>query len=171
MIGMIPFYANYGYEPTIIHEALVPKQTAQEAVRAVERLKNLYKQLARDIVFTLVQTVRHYDKRRLEASSLKKGDRVYLLQCNIRIKRPSNKLDHTKLGPFLVLEKTSLVNYRLALLEGSRIHLTFYVSLLERAPPGMKLQTTLDVQEEKEYKIEKILDHRRVSGKTQYLVK
>ena len=35
----------------------------------------------------------------------------------------------------------------------------------------MKLQTTLEVQGEKEYKIERILDHRQISEKTQYLVK
>ena len=54
MIGMTPFYTNYGYEPMMSYEALVPKQTAQEAVRAVERLKNLHEQLARDIEFTSV---------------------------------------------------------------------------------------------------------------------
>ena len=54
IIRMMLFYANYKYEPTISYEALVPKQTAQEAVRAVERLKNLHEQLARDIEFTSV---------------------------------------------------------------------------------------------------------------------
>ena len=53
-IERTPFYANYGFEPTMSHESLVPKQTPQEAVRAVGRLKNLHEQLARDIKFTLV---------------------------------------------------------------------------------------------------------------------
>jgi hypothetical protein len=41
------------------------------------------------------------------------------------------KLDFKKLGPFKILEKISLVNYKLQLLKNSRLHLVFYVSLLE----------------------------------------
>jgi hypothetical protein len=47
--------------------------------------------------------------------TLKEGDKVYLLRKNIATKRPSDKLDHKKLGPFEIVEIKSLVNYRLKL--------------------------------------------------------
>ena len=78
-IRMTTFYVNYGYELTMSHETLVPKQTAQEIVKMVEKLKNLHEQLARNIKFILVQIVKHYNNSCSEAPSLKKEDRVYLL--------------------------------------------------------------------------------------------
>ena len=44
---------------------------------------------------------------------LKEGDKVYLLYKNIKTKRLSNKLDFKKLGPFRILKKIRIVNYKL----------------------------------------------------------
>ena len=66
---------------------------------------------------------------------------VYLLRRNIKIKRPNDKLDHTKLGPFKISKKLRLVIYKLEIPEGIRIYLVFYISLLEpvlrNAKPGL----------------------------------
>ena len=43
------------------------------------------------------------------------------------------KLDFKKLGLFEITKKIRLVNYRLKLLEGSRVYPIFYISLLELA--------------------------------------
>ena len=43
------------------------------------------------------------------------------------------KLDFKKMGPFEIIEKVRLVNYRLKLLRGSRLYPIFYISLLEPA--------------------------------------
>ena len=51
----------------------------------------------------------------------------------MRGKRPSKKLDHVKVGPFLVKQQKGLVNYKLKLPEDTNIHLVFHVSLLELA--------------------------------------
>jgi hypothetical protein len=61
---------------------------------------------------------------------------VYLLRKNIVTKRPSDKLDHKKLGPFEIIEVKGPVNYRLKLLKTIKIHPTFYISLLELVPLG-----------------------------------
>ena len=65
---------------------------------------------------------------------------VYLLRKNIKIKRSSNKLDHTKLRPFKIEKKLGPVTFRLVILKGMRIHPVFYISLLEpiitNANPG-----------------------------------
>jgi hypothetical protein len=53
---------------------------------------------------------------------LKKGDRVYILTKNFGIKRLSKKLDHVKVGPFLITRQTGLVNYQVTLLSDTRKH-------------------------------------------------
>ena len=65
---------------------------------------------------------------------LRKRKKVYLKRKNIKIKRPSNKLDYIKKGPYRIKRKLGLVTYELELLEGTRIYLVFYIVLLERAP-------------------------------------
>jgi hypothetical protein len=77
--------------------------------------------------------------------TLKEGDKVYLLQKNIATKRPSDKLDHKKLGLFKIAKIKSLVNYRLKLPKIIKIHPIFYVSLLELAPPGSLLAPKTEV--------------------------
>lgn len=70
---------------------------------------------------------------------LKKGGMVYLLRRNIKTKRPSNKLDHIKLGPYKIRDKLELVIYKLELPKEMRIYLVFYISLLEPAPNNARL--------------------------------
>jgi hypothetical protein len=57
-----------------------------------------------------------------------------LLRKNIKSKRPSSKLDHVKLGPYEIEKQISPVAYRLKLPHGMRIHPTFHIGLLEKAP-------------------------------------
>ena len=45
--------------------------------------------------------------------SLRKGDKVYLLRKNIKIKRLNNKLDFKKLRPFKILEEIRDINFKL----------------------------------------------------------
>jgi hypothetical protein len=55
----------------------------------------------------------YYNKKHGSAPDLKRGEKVYLLHRNIKTKRPSQKLDHQKIGPFTIKEKLGLVNYKL----------------------------------------------------------
>jgi hypothetical protein len=56
---------------------------------------------------------------------------VYLLIKNLKIKRPSQKLDHKKVGLFRIKRVKGLVNFELDLPKGTRIHPVFYISLLK----------------------------------------
>ena len=107
------------------------------------------------------------------APLLKRGDKAYLLTKNLRTRRNSKKLDHVKVGPFLVKEQRSPVNYTLELPEDAKVHPTFHVSLLEPADPETPLQTTFhfEPEEEDEFEVEKILAHRTTRKGTEYLVK
>jgi len=82
---------------------------------------------------------KYYNLRREDAPTLKRGDKVYLLRRNIRTTRPSDKLDHVKIGPFKIAKKTSPVNYKLELPIGMQIHLIFHILLLEKASANTKL--------------------------------
>ncbi len=56
---------------------------------------------------------------------------MYLLRKNITIKRPNDKLDFKKLGPFIIIYKILEFNYKLSLLKTIYIHPIFYIFLFE----------------------------------------
>jgi len=93
-----------------------------------------------------------------QAPQLKKGDRVYLLTKNLRTTKNSKKLDHVKVGPFLIEEQKGPVNYRLRLPKDAKIHPVFHISLLEPADPETPCQETFyfEKEEEDEFEVEKI---------------
>ena len=47
---------------------------------------------------------RWYDKHHQKGPEFKAGDLVMLDRRNVQTKRPMNKLDHKKMGPFKVLK-------------------------------------------------------------------
>jgi hypothetical protein len=75
----------------------------------------------------------YYNKKRLKGLTLLKRDLIYLLRKNIKTKYLSSKLDYTKLSLFKILKVLGLLIYRLKLPEFMRIHLVFYILLLELA--------------------------------------
>ena len=89
--------------------------------------------------------------------------------------RPSNKLDHTKLGPFQVKKVKSDVNYKLDLPKKMRIHSVFYISLLESANTDTPVQTNPpDIDPEfqtEEFEVKKIIAKRHIKDQLEYLVK
>ena len=114
-----------------------------------------------DIKFYINKVVFYYNKSYLEGPRLKKGDKVYLLRRNIKITRPSDKLDYKKIRLFEILEKIRLVNFKLKLLETIRINLVFYALLLKLVPYNAEifiLELNEEVNETIKYKVEKILE-------------
>ena len=100
------------------------------------------------------------DKKSKMAPQLKKGDKVYLLTRNWRTKKPrTKKLDHVKVRPFPVEEKTGPVNVRLRLPRDAQVHPNFHISMIELANQSTLLQETFHYQpeEEQEFKAEQIL--------------
>jgi transposase InsO family protein len=172
--GETPFFANYGYHPRILGDPIGKKPMAESSRILAGGLKQLHLQLSRDIEFLGLRMKMYYDRQHKEGPDLKKGEKVYLLRRNIKTKRPSNKLDHLRLGPFEIEEKLGPVSYRLKLPESmKRLHSVFHISLLEPAPENAKIATNVQIEEESEdeYEVEEILDRQRISGKPHYLVK
>lgn len=64
------------------------------------------------------------------------------------------------------------VNYQLRLLESMKcLHPVFHISLLEPAPQNAQIVENIEIEEDDEYKVEKILRHKQVKGQPFYLVK
>ena len=98
----------------------------------------------------------YYNQKHGSTLDLKRGEKVYLLRRNIKIKRPSQKLDHQKIRLFIITEKLGPVNYKLQLLKSMlKIHPVFYVSLLEPALENIKITKNIEIKDntEQEYKV------------------
>jgi hypothetical protein len=106
--------------------------------------------------------------------TLKKRNKIYLIQRNIQIKQLSTKLDHKKLGLFKIKRIIGLVNYKLVLPRTMNIYPVFYISLLELILLGVLLAPVTKIElvnPNIEYKIEEILDYKQVRNYIKYLVK
>jgi hypothetical protein len=133
----------------------------------------LHKILKEELEFVKTRMKRYYDKKRLEGPRFERGDIVYLILRNLRTKRPSQKLDFKKVGPFRIEEKVSSNNYRLSLLATIKLRTNvFHISLLEPAPKNAKPDTKIEAEdEEEEWDVEEILDLQVAKGRLEYLVK
>jgi transposase InsO family protein len=171
-IGMSPFYANFGREPRldVVSGDLLP--TA--AVELASGMVDLHQQLQSDLTFLNNRMAYYANKKRIEGPILREGDKVYLWRKNIKTKRPNNKLDFLKLGPYVVKSKKGPVNYELQLPKQMRIHPVFHISLLEKAdqqtPTGPGIQLDQEALQP-EYEVEAIIDHAVQGRQHKYLIK
>ena len=119
-----------------------------------------------------LQSTIYYNKGHVDRSTLKRGEKVFLLQQNIKIKWPSQKLDHQKIGPFKIEEKLGPVNYWLKLLESMKcLHPVFHILLLEPAPKNTWTAENIEIKSNKEYEVEWILKDKYINRQPSYLVK
>ena len=97
---------------------------------------------------------------------------IYLLRKNIKTKRPSDKLDHIKLGPFKIQKKLGLIIFKLELLLHMRIYPVFHISLLEPATGNAK-QGPIHIDKETQkslYKVDQVIDYKLVKDECWYLI-
>jgi len=169
-----PFYANFGYELVAYREPGIPDADNQLARIQVSRIKELHSQLASDLQFVAERNAHYYNKKHSQEPTLKEGDKVYLVRKNIKTKRPSDKLDYKKLGPYTIKKVRGRVNYELTLPKNMKIHPVFHISLLELAPPGAPRAPYIEIDPinpNAEYEVEEILDCKFVREKIKYLIK
>jgi hypothetical protein len=108
----------------------------------------------------------YYNQRRLPTPTYAAGDKVYLDTSDIRMNRPSQKLSHCRLGPFLIERQVSCNAYRLKLpFPMRRLHPVFNVVKLTPSPadPIVGHHPTLPpppevIDGKEEYLVEEILD-------------
>ena len=153
-----PFFANYGRNANLF---LDPRKgpDAEKALVLTAEMKALHQGMQQEIGKANDKVAARINKKRKMYPQLKKGDKVYLLTKNMTSKRPSRKLDHVKVGPFLIKEPKGPVNYELQLPADAKVHPVFHVSLLEPADSKTPLQETFyfEIEEEDEFEAEEIL--------------
>jgi hypothetical protein len=106
----------------------------------------------------------YYNKSKLEGSRFREGDLVYLLRRNVKIIRPSDKLDHKKFGLFKIKRNIKDISYELHLLFTIRIHPVFHISLLESADSDTPIRPAPEIYpdlQEEVYTVEKVLKVRK----------
>ncbi|KAK6224224.1 reverse transcriptase domain protein [Colletotrichum tabaci] len=166
-----PFYLNYGFQPTAYGQ---PRQgpRALKAVADYNKLRELQENISNDLEFVRARMKKYSDPSRMTGPSFEEGDSAYLIRRNIKTKRPSDKLDYKKLGPFEITQKISDVNFKLKLPDTMKVHPVFHIALLEPAPRGSHTEDCIIVEtHEPEYEVERIIDHRNENGHDEYLIK
>lgn len=162
-IGMSPFCANYGYNPTF---TLTPDaaQATPVAQDLLEQLQHVHEELTAVMMLAQEKQKRFYDERHDKAPTFIVGDRVWLEVTNIMTSRPSPKLAARQLGPYTITEVISESAYQLHLLTTMKVHNVFNISLLMPYRPD-KIEGRIHepppavvVDGEEEYEVERVLD-------------
>jgi len=100
-----PFFTNKGFHPKL--EVSLEPVVLDTAHQVAADLKELHLYLRDQVSHALKQYEVHSTSQHLPIPPFKVRDTVWLDSWNIRTTRPSKKLDHCFLGPFLIVEKVS----------------------------------------------------------------
>lgn len=165
-----PFFAVHGREARLPGQPRFEQPVNPVAEQKVQEMNALYFYLQTEIINQNKLNIGYYNEKHLKGPELKRGGKVYLSRKNIETTRPSNKLDHLRIGPFEIEEKISEVNYRLKLPSTTKVHPVFHISLLEPAPQNAKTQEETLI-EQNAYEVEAILGEKKNHKEFLYLVK
>ena len=170
------FFTNYEYNVNLFLESKKVTVLAEQVKVTVNKMHKLHRELQTDIEFLLHCSVFYYNQHHAEALTLKKRDKVYLLQRNIKMTRSSNKLDHVKIESFKIIRNIKETSFELKLSERMwQKHLIFHVSLLESALKQVLVLTKISdnylIKQEREYEIKQVLQHKDINCQQHYLVK
>ncbi|KAJ9527210.1 hypothetical protein QJQ45_025469 [Haematococcus lacustris] len=173
-IRTTPFRLNSGFDPRL-PLTLDLESTANESAR--DFTKVIYSNLEK--AKQAIHAARHrqkayYDMNHTDAK-FQVGNQVLLSTKHLRFKNPgSPKLLPLYIGPMPITAKIIEVAYRVKLPDGFKIHDVFHVSKLKlhRDGPEMILPPPpLDLGDGQWFLVERILKHRTVKGRVEYLVR
>ena len=175
-IGMCPFEALYGYQPTLRPFEDKRPGEVPAARERVEQMKSKRNDLGLQW-FHISQTAKRYYDKKHAPRSYAVGDQVLISTKNWRRVLQHQKLFPRSAGPYRVVEPIGKQAYRIELPPGSRIHDVFHVSLLEpyhrrEGASGPTLYPGPEiVDDEEEFEVEAILQREDLQGTAYYLVR
>src|ERR1700720_3638226 len=172
-----PFFLEYGRHPW--NGGIRPPSEVNPAADEWMAMLTESRRAAKEAMEkAAVAMKKSYDATKCPGREYSKGDLVWLDTRNLKMDRPSKKLDNKRAGPFAVEEKVGPAGYRLKLPRAWRIHrvinevlLTPFLppSFLSQSPPPPPPATIED--DHLEYEVEAILDVKKVGRGVKYLVK
>jgi hypothetical protein len=148
--------------------------------KRIEVLREVRKDVGAALHLTKRKQKEGYERGKKKAHQFKVGDYVWLSGEDMNLQLPSEKLGDRQLGPYEILEKVGLLDYRLDLPESlSRVHPIFHVDKLypwkgnkvNGLLPEEPEPVYLEGEDEPEYEVEKLLDSRVRWRRMEYLVK
>jgi len=173
--GVSPFFANKGFHPRLsISFNNIP---LHKAWLGATDLKDLHQHLKQEIKITNETYQKFTNVKHNPTPDWPVGTLIWVKTENIRMKRPSVKLNHRMLGPFKVIKKVSTHAYKLALPPSMNwLHNVFHVKLLEchhteyfpcqwNSPPP-----PIEIEGEEQYEVDEILDSHIHRGRLQYKI-
>ncbi|KAL6177033.1 hypothetical protein ACLB2K_053665 [Fragaria x ananassa] len=132
---MTHFQALYGYEPPAIRSYVSGSIVVNSVDQALKTRDELLAVLKRNLEIARARMKLQYDKKHVERE-FQIGDWVYVKLQPYKqqsvAKRKSHKLSTRYYDPFEVEERIETVAYKLKLPAATKIHPTFYVSLLKK---------------------------------------
>ena len=87
-------YANYRYELTAYQDLKDIESIAVGADNKACLMRELHKELSKNIAYRNLTLARAANKQKIKGLTFKKGDKVFLLQQNLKTKQLSKKLDN-----------------------------------------------------------------------------
>lgn len=170
-----PFFANYGYHPTL--EINVQRIRSVAAKDFAQNLADVHAHCREQMRIAQTSQQHFANRLRLPSPKFTVGQRVWLNAQNIRVARPARKLADRRLGPFEIEAVVSPVAFRLKLTPELRsLHPVFHSSLLEPVQentiPG-RLQPpppVIELDGSEEYEVDQILSSRLYYNRLQYRV-
>ena len=126
-----PFFANLAYHPSF-EPQITERSTVPAAQDLAQRLDHIHAELRAELKHAQDLQAHHYNQHKQPSPEYQPDQLVWLLRRNIKTTRPSDKLDHRRLGPFPIERRLSPLTYQLRLPSYlSRLYPVFHVSLLE----------------------------------------
>ena len=175
-----PFCANYGFEPRTNWPNPKPSSEWDNPASTirVSQWESIWQTMGENLGKTRLRMARWYDKHHQKGPEFKAGDLVMLDRRNVQTKRPMNKLDHKKMGPFKVLKTVGRRAYQLELPPQMKIHPVFHINLLEpyRIPADSQRRIeppeVEEIDGEENHVVREVADSRvnRSKKKVEYLV-
>lgn len=179
--GFSPFFACAGFHPRCNSLTLASK--VPKADEFIGHMQNIQSKLERFLQAAKDRQSHYYDKDKRVDVVYQPGDLVWLSRKFIKTRRPSQKLDYRRIGPFPVVRMVGKNAVELTLSsEYARIHPVFNVALVmpvskEEATPESEIRHgTLSNYKEgfsiaRWLSVEVILDHRIVANQHEYLLR
>jgi transposase InsO family protein len=173
-----PFLLDTGRHPRMGFEPTQSPSHLETVNEFTDRMNSALMEAKSALAKAQDDMSRYYNRRREPAPEYAPGDKVYLDGSDIRTSRPSKKLAHRFLGPYIVERRVGANAYRLRLPKSmSRLHPVFPVVKLLTAPPdpipGRRSSPPPDpvlIDGEEEYEVEAVINSRMFRGRLQYLI-